>query len=141
LAKLEAFTGSWDMPHIFIEYSANLEEHIDVTEMLQTVHDAASAHPSVPLAGLRTRAIRSEQFLIANGNSANMFVAVIARLNGGRGLEPLIEIRDLLNEAIQRSLADLMQEEPIAVSVEVQPIDAAMRVNENSIRDHYGELQ
>jgi 5-carboxymethyl-2-hydroxymuconate isomerase len=70
-----------------------------------------------------------------------MFVAVIARLNGDRGLEPLIEIRDLLNEAIQRALADLMQEEPIAVSVEVQPIDAAMRVNENSIRDHYGELQ
>jgi len=129
------------MPHIFVEYSANLEEHIDVAEMLQTLHDAAATHPSVPLAGLRTRATRSEQYLIANGNSANMFVAVVARLNGDRGREPLIEIRDLLSEAIQVLLGDLAQQRPVAISVEVQPIDAAMRVNENSIRNYYEELQ
>ncbi len=128
------------MPHVFIEYSSNLEEHIDVAEMLQTLHEAAASHPSIPLAGLRTRAIRSEQYLIANGNSSNMFVAVIARLNGDRGHDPLIEVRDLLAEGLQRSLGDLMQEQPIAVSVEVQPIEAAMRVNENSMRDHYEEL-
>lgn len=128
------------MPHIFIEYSSNLDEHIDVAKMLQSVHDAAASHPSVPLAGLRTRAIRSEQYLIANGNRSNMFVAVTARLNGDRGNEPLIEIRDLLLEGIQRSLGDLMREQPIAVSVEVQPIEAAMRVNKNSIRDHYEDL-
>jgi len=128
------------MPHVFIEYSSNLEEHIDVAEMLQTLHEAAASHPSIPLAGLRTRAIRSEQYLIANGNSSNMFVAVIARLNGDRGHGPLIEVRDLLAEGLQRSLGDLMQEQPIAVSVEVQPIEAAMRVNENSMRDHYEEL-
>ncbi|HAX04691.1 MAG TPA: hypothetical protein DCX77_03360 [Acidimicrobiaceae bacterium] len=129
------------MPHVFIEYSSNLEEHIDVAEMLQTLHEAAASHPSIPLAGLRTRAIRSEQYLIANGNSSNMFVAVIARLNGDRGHDPLIEVRDLLAEGLQRSLGDLMQEQPIAVSVEVQPIEAAMRVNENSMRDHYEELR
>ena len=70
-----------------------------------------------------------------------MFVAVTARLNGDRGNEPLIEIRDLLLEGIQRSLGDLMREQPIAVSVEVQPIEAAMRVNKNSIRDHYEDLR
>ena len=129
------------MPHIFIEYSSNLDEHIDLAKMLQSVHDAAASHPSVPLAGLRTRAIRSEQYLIANGNSANMFVAVVARLNGDRGREPLIEIRDLLSEAIQVLLGDLAQQQPVAISVEVQPIDAAMRVNENSIRNYYEELQ
>jgi 5-carboxymethyl-2-hydroxymuconate isomerase len=129
------------MPHIFVEYSANLEEHFDMGEMLQNVHDAAASHPSVPLAGLRTRAIRRDDYLIANGNNANMFVAVIARLNGDRGQVPLVEVRDLLAEAVKRSIGDLSREQPIAISVEVQPIDAVMRVNENSIRDHYEELQ
>ncbi len=129
------------MPHIFVEYSANLEEHCDTGEMLQNVHDAAASHPSVPLAGLRTRAIRRDDYLIANGNNANMFVAVIARLNGDRGQVPLVEVRDLLAEAVKRSVGDLIREQPIAISVEVQPIDAVMRVNENSIRDHYEELQ
>ena len=129
------------MPHIFGEYSANLEEHVDVGEVLQSVHGAAASHPSVPLAGLRTRAIKREHYLIANGDSANMFVAVIARLNGDRGQTPLIEVRDLLAEAVRSSLDKVTREQPIAISVEVQPIDAAMRVNENSIRDHYEELQ
>ena len=129
------------MPHIFVESSANLEEHCDTGEMLQNVHDAAASHPSVPLAGLRTRAIRRDDYLIANGNNANMFVAVIARLNGDRGQVPLVEVRDLLAEAVKRSVGDLIREQPIAISVEVQPIDAVMRVNENSIRDHYEELQ
>ena len=70
-----------------------------------------------------------------------MFVAVIARLNGDRGQTPLIEVRDLLAEAVRSSLDKVTREQPIAISVEVQPIDAAMRVNENSIRDHYEELQ
>ena len=70
-----------------------------------------------------------------------MFVAVIARLNGDRGQVPLVEVRDLLAEAVKRSIGDLSREQPIAISVEVQPIDAVMRVNENSIRDHYEELQ
>ena len=62
-------------------------------------------------------------------------------LNGDRGQTPLIEVRDLLAEAVRSSLDKVTREQPIAISVEVQPIDAAMRVNENSIRDHYEELQ
>ncbi|MEC7828922.1 MAG: hypothetical protein VX743_10130 [Actinomycetota bacterium] len=129
------------MPHIFVEYSANLGEHLDVGEMVQSVHSAAASHPSVPLAGLRTRAIKRDDYLIANGNSANMFVAVIARLNGDRGQTPLVEVRDLLAEAVRTSVGNVAREQPIAISVEVQPINAVMRVNENSIRDHYEELQ
>ena len=105
------------MPHIFVEYSANLEEHLDVGEVLQSVHGAAASHPSVPLAGLRTRAIKREDYLIANGDSANMFVAVIARLNGDRGQTPLIEVRDLLAEAVRSSLGNVTREQPIAISV------------------------
>jgi 5-carboxymethyl-2-hydroxymuconate isomerase len=79
--------------------------------------------------------------VVANGDARNLFVAVIARLNGDRGQEPLLEIRDLLMVACSDSLSQIREEQPLALSVEVQAIDAAMRINDNSIRDHYEELR
>ena len=69
-----------------------------------------------------------------------MFVAVTARLNAERGKDALLEVRDLLVQACKKSLAGVQQHEPIALSVEVQPIDSEMRINENSIRDYFEEL-
>ncbi len=69
-----------------------------------------------------------------------MFVAVIARLNADRGKDSLLEVRDLLVQACKKSLGGVQQHEPIALSVEVQPIDSEMRINENSIRDYFEEL-
>ena len=129
------------MPHIVVEYSANLEDHIDVGALLTSVHDAAGSHASVPLAGLRTRALKREEYVVANGDPRNIFVAVVARLNGDRGREPLIEIRDLLMAACSETLSSVQENQPLALSVEIQTIDAAMRINDNSIRDHYEELR
>ena len=129
------------MPHIVVEYSSNLEDHVDVGVLLASLNDAAASHSSVPLAGLRTRAVKREQYVVANGDARNMFVAVIARLNGERGHGPLREIRDLLSVACSEILAPVQQQQPLAVSVEVQPIDPSMRINDNSIRDHYEELR
>jgi len=129
------------MPHIVVEYSANLEDHIDVGELLTSIHAAAASHALVPLAGLRTRAMKREQYVVANGDARNLFVAVIARLNGDRGQESLLEIRDLLMAVCSDSLRQIREEQPLALSVEVQAIDAATRINDNSIRDHYEELR
>ena len=129
------------MPHIVVEYSANLEDHIDVGDLLTSIHAAAASHALVPLAGLRTRAMKREQYVVANGDARNLFVAVIARLNGDRGQESLLEIRDLLMAVCSDSLRQIREEQPLALSVEVQAIDAAMRINDNSIRDHYEELR
>ena len=129
------------MPHIVVEYSANLADHIDVGELLTSIHAAAASHALVPLAGLRTRAVKREQYVVANGDARNLFVAVIARLNGDRGQESLLEIRDLLMAVCSDSLRQIREEQPLALSVEVQAIDAAMRINDNSIRDHYEELR
>lgn len=128
------------MPHIFVEFSTNLKEHINTADLVRHVHDAAAEHPSIPLAGLRTRGVERAECLIANGDHRNMFVAVIARLNADRGKDSLLEVRDLLFQACKKSLGGVQQHEPIALSVEVQPIDSEMRINENSIRDYFEEL-
>ena len=95
----------------------------------------------MPLAGLRTRALERNEYLIANGNNKNLFLAVVARFNGDRGADSLIEVRDLISDACRVFLSELLASHPLALSVEVQPIDSSMRINQNSIRDHYEEFE
>ena len=129
------------MPHVLVEYSANLKEHVEIGDLLRCIHDAAGSHATVPLAGLRTRALERNEYLIANGNNKNLFLAVVARLNGDRGADSLIEVRDLISDACRVFLSELLASHPLALSVEVHPLDSSMRINQNSIRDHYEEFE
>ena len=44
------------MPHLNIEYSANLEEELDVQALVDRIHETALETGIFPLGGVRTRA-------------------------------------------------------------------------------------
>ena len=128
------------MPHIIVEYSSNLEDCLAIDQLLRSIHQAALTHPTIPLAGLRTRAERRENYLIADGNSRHIFIAILVRLNADRGDGPMIEVRVLVTDACRGVLSDLETEIPIALSVEVQGIDSKLRINENGVRSYMEKL-
>ena len=68
------------MPHIIIEYSANLAELTDIDALVATVHAAALDDGLPALDALRTRAVAREHYRIADGDPAYGFVAVTARI-------------------------------------------------------------
>ena len=71
------------MPHIWIEYSANLD--LDTRALMRVVQDAAVGDGSLyPLAGARTRALRVDDYLIVDGHPDNAFVHVLLRIGHGR---------------------------------------------------------
>ena len=72
------------MPHIIAEYSANLEDCLDVQGLVDDLHQAAIDSKVADLVGIRSRAARREHFRVADGNPANGFVHIIARLRIGR---------------------------------------------------------
>ena len=55
------------MPHQVIEYSNNLSDHVDVAELVGTMHEVAAGVEAFPLGGLRTRAVSREHYRIADG--------------------------------------------------------------------------
>ena len=76
------------MPHIWIEYSANLD--LDTRALMRVVQDAAVGDGSLyPLAGARTRALRVDDYLIVDGHPDNAFVHVLLRIGHGRSAEQL----------------------------------------------------
>ncbi|MEM9204588.1 MAG: hypothetical protein AAGC53_23340 [Actinomycetota bacterium] len=121
------------MPHVIIEYSANVAQHHDIDALVGVVHDAVVANGIGPHAGVRTRAIVREHFRVADGHPTNAMIAMVARLGPGRDAETkhgfIEEILDAAEAHTSRESTAL----DIAWSFEVQEIDAEFRVNRNHV--------
>ena len=123
------------MPHIIAEYSANLEDHLDVDRLVNDLHQAAIETGIAELVGIRTRAVRREHFRVADGNPANGFVHITARLRRGRTAEARKALGETLLAAADRRLADVYPAHPLGLTVEVHEIDPDMTFRRNTLRE------
>ena len=123
------------MPHVIVEYSANIEDKIRVPALLATLHEAMDQTRIAEMAGLRTRAERRDQFHIADNHPANGFVAITIRIARGRTVETRKMVLEAMTAALNKHLAAVYASTPLALSVEVQEIDPEMRINQGNIRD------
>ena len=119
------------MPHLTVEYSANLENQIDILGLVETIHNAALKTGVFEVAAVRTRASRRDYYVIADGHRDNAFVAIWVRIAPGRP----VETRKRLGQEIFDAACDFLQKTyestPIGISLEVNEIDntAAFRKN------------
>ncbi|MEP6837450.1 MAG: 5-carboxymethyl-2-hydroxymuconate Delta-isomerase [Bradyrhizobium sp.] len=122
------------MPHIIAEYSANLEDFLDVQALVNDLHQVViDSGLAEPLA-IRTRAERREYFHVADGNPANGFVHIIARLRIGRPEEKLSALGEALLAVADKRLADVYPAHPIGLTVEIHEIDH-MTFRRNTLRE------
>jgi 5-carboxymethyl-2-hydroxymuconate isomerase len=123
------------MPHVIVEYSANIEDKIRVPHLLAALHEAMEKTGIAEIAGLRTRAERRDDFRIADNHPSNGFVAIIVRIAQGRSLETRKMVLDAVTAAADKHLEPVFATTPLAFSVEVQEIDPTQRINKSNIRD------
>ena len=123
------------MPHVICEYSANLEQKIRIPALLDTLHGAMMRTGAAELAGLRTRADRRTDYIIADNDPANGFVNVTIRVAKGRTVETRKLIAQTVFAAAEKHLADVFATTPFVLSVEVQEIDPDFRIHTSNIRD------
>jgi 5-carboxymethyl-2-hydroxymuconate isomerase len=123
------------MPHVIVEYSANIEDKIRVPHLLAALHEAMEKTGIAEIAGLRTRAERRDDFRIADDHPSNGFVAIIVRIAQGRSLETRKMVLDAVTAAADKHLEPVFATTPLALSVEVQEIDPTQRINKSNIRD------
>ena len=124
------------MPHQTIEYSANLEAELDITELIRVMHDTAANVEALPLGGLRTRAVAREYYRIADAHPDNTFINVVLRIAPGRSNEIKKDAGDVLFEALTNYLESIYSHAPVAISLEIQELDAEFRWRKSNTREH-----
>ena len=110
------------MPHVIVEYSANVESHADIPGLIKTVHDAALSSGLFATAAVRTRAVRRDIFAVADEHPQNAFVGITIRMAGGRTEAERQRLADLVFDAACAYLDRPGAHERLAVSFELQEI-------------------
>jgi len=126
------------MPHIIVEYSANLEPALDPQALVDALHAAAIGTGVAEPAAVRTRAERREVYRVGDGNSANGFVHVVARLRIGRPEEQRKALGEALFAVVERQLEAAYKTHPMGVTVEIHEIDH-MTFRRNTMRERAGK--
>lgn len=122
------------MPHIILEYSANLEDRLDMHALCVALKDAAAATGVFPPAGIRVRAYAASHVVIADGDPGHGFIDITIRLGAGRDDAARTRASDAVFAAARDFTADLMAASPFMLSLELREIDAVFSRKTSSIR-------
>ena len=124
------------MPHLVVEYSANVEDQLRLDELLDTLHATALETGVFPLGGLRVRAYRAERYRIADKDPANAFVHVTAMIGHGRPLDVRQSAGAQLFAALTAHLEPLFERSPLAISLNVQEFHAVLNYKKNNLHEY-----
>lgn len=127
--------GGSALPHITIEYSANLEPKLEIAKLVEKVHAAAAGTGVMELGGLRTRAARRDVYRVADGLSGNAFMFVVIRMRPGRTVEQRKLLGQTVFDVVSKHLDPLFETMEIALSLEIQLLDPEFTYRRNNLHN------
>lgn len=127
------------MPHLIVEYSANVEALIALPELLDTLRDTALATGVFPLGGLRVRAHCMEHYRIADCHPDNGYVHMTAWIGHGRALDVKQRAGQQLFAALTRHLAPVFEARPLAISFNVQEFHPDLNFKQNNLHRYVAQ--
>lgn len=111
------------MPHLIVEYSANLDSRVAIRPVLEAARDAMAASGIFPLGGIRVRAYRADHFVVADGDPRHGFVHATLLLGKGRSEATRREAGEKVFAALRAALAPAFASGPVALQMEMREID------------------
>ena len=123
------------MPHLNIEYSANIADELDIQALVDRIHETALSTGIFPLGGVRTRAEARTHYRIANGEPAAGYIHMIVRIGTGRDVETRRSAGDRIFGALCDFTQELYDRRPLALSFELHEIPADMAWRKNNLHE------
>ncbi|MEH6516841.1 MAG: 5-carboxymethyl-2-hydroxymuconate isomerase [Halioglobus sp.] len=122
------------MAHFIYEYSANLPADVlDLAGLMEKIHQAASDSGVFPAAGIRSRAMRCDEFRVGDGNPNNGFLNLSIKLGRGRDLDTRMAIGQTLFDILTDHLQPLFDSQGLAVSFEMRELEEHVKFNKKNI--------
>lgn len=126
------------MPHIIIEYTANLRDEARIGVLLRRLNQTLIACDGLfPVGGIRSRAIMLEDYCIADGTHDDAFVHLSVKIGAGRAPEARRAAFDALFEAVKAHFAALYARRSLALSMECAELDESGSYKHNNIHARY----
>jgi 5-carboxymethyl-2-hydroxymuconate isomerase len=123
------------VPHLIIEYSANLERAIDIPRLVAAVHAAALETGVFPIGGIRTRAERRDVYAVADSHPDNGFIHVQARVGAGRTPEVRAKAAEHIFAVVKAETAKAFASRPLGLTFEIVEIDPVGSLKHNNLHE------
>ena len=124
------------MPHLIVEYSANIEDQIALDALLDKLHTCALGTGVFPLGGLRVRAHRADAYRIADKAPENGFVHVTALIGHGRPLDVQQRAAEATVRGAHGASRALYAKSPLAISLNVQEFHPVLNFKKNNLHEY-----
>ena len=126
------------MAHATVEWTSNLDGDADIRGLLELIAAAMRNSGSVfPWGGIRVRAIRLDDYVIADGKANDAFVNVTVKMAAGRSAEFKKVFFSDLFEQIKAHFAELYARRSLALSLYVEETDEANSFKHNNIHKRF----
>jgi len=118
------------MAHFIYEYSANLPEaRLDLQGLMKKMHEKAAETEIFPMAGMRSRAMKCEDFRVADGDPAKGFLNLSMKVGRGRDDATRMRAAEIFWEILLKHLEPLMASQPVTVSFEMRELEESVKFN------------
>lgn len=124
------------MPHLMVDYSANMEDRVDMAAFCDALRRSAIETGVLPMPGIRVRASRADHVSIADGATEHGYIDISVRLRAGRDLATRKAATQTLFETAKAFLAPAFAQHSVALSFEMRDIDPDLSPKYGTIRDH-----
>ncbi len=121
------------MPHLVVDYSANIEAAAGIPALCRRLHAALLATGLFELGAIRVRASAVQHYVIADQLAENGYLDISLRMGTGRTPADRKRVGEALFAVAIEHLAPLLATPHFALSLEVREIDPELSWKKNAI--------
>ena len=126
------------MAHAVVEWTSNLEGDADIRGLLELIAAAMrNSGGGFPWGGIRVRAIRIDDYVIADGKADDAFVNITVKMAAGRSTEFKQTFFTGLFEQIKTHFAELYARRNFALSMYVEETEEAGSFKHNNLHKRF----
>lgn len=113
------------MPHVTIQYTANLDPDARIDALCATLAEVILAQRDdagqrlYPIGGTRVLAYPSTTYAVADGGADRAFCYINARIAPGRPREKVLATGEALGAAVKAHFATVFASRPVGITVQI----------------------
>jgi len=130
------------MPHLTLDYSADLTAHGDITGLCRKlaiclIDQRANGQQVYPTGGVRVRAFAADSWCIADGSIDSAYVHASLKIGAGRDETTRRATGDAVFAVMKEHFAELFERTGLALSLEMGEFSEAGTWKHNNLHARY----